>query len=177
MTLSVSRDSGNFEWAGRNLFSFFCQPSNILNSKMWRLLYDILRFNARARLLLVRSAHEPQVAEMSIGSYLQTEGYSETFIQNYLMVRMSLSSLVYPANRDPAHDGLHLEYASWHLLLRFPCASTSKVPPTSCQDLPHLSQVKFMNNHHLLQLLGKPSWLTIPGGRQDLGSLMGARRC
>ena len=28
-------------------------------------------------------------------------------------------------------------------------------------------QIQFMHNHHLLQITGKPSWLTIKGGRFD----------
>ncbi len=28
-----------------------------------------------------------------------------------------------------------------------------------------LLQIQFMYNHHLLQITGKPSWLTLRGGR------------
>ena len=36
--------------------------------------------------------------------------------------------------------------------------------------VPHMtslieSQIRFMRNHHLLQITGKPKWLTIKGGR------------
>ncbi|KZW00950.1 FAD/NAD(P)-binding domain-containing protein [Exidia glandulosa HHB12029] len=38
-------------------------------------------------------------------------------------------------------------------------------PPDKCSlGFPARTLVQFMANHHLLQLLGKPSWLTIPGG-------------
>ena len=46
MTFSVSRDSGAFEWAGDGLRSVFCQPRRVFALGMWRMLFDIMRFNA-----------------------------------------------------------------------------------------------------------------------------------
>jgi predicted NAD/FAD-binding protein len=84
MTFAVSRDRGAFEWAGDNLATIFCQPSRLLDTGMWRMIYDVLRFNACAR----RIAQAPVVEEddMSIGTYLQREGYSERFKDDYLIV-------------------------------------------------------------------------------------------
>ncbi|KAG1780596.1 hypothetical protein EV702DRAFT_1177851 [Suillus placidus] len=45
MSFSVCRDSGLFEWAGKDLATLFCQPSRLLDPYMWRLIYDVLRFN------------------------------------------------------------------------------------------------------------------------------------
>jgi predicted NAD/FAD-binding protein len=83
MTFSVSRDNGTFEWAGSNLKTMFCQPSRLLDPKMWRLIYDVLRFNACARRLLVVSN---DFDDRSIGEYLDGEGYSNSFRDNYLIV-------------------------------------------------------------------------------------------
>ena len=83
MTFSVSRDDGAFEWAGNNLFSVFCQPKRLLDPDMWRLLYDVLRFNASARRIL----KDDSVSDnMSVGEYLESEGYSDSFKDNYLIV-------------------------------------------------------------------------------------------
>lgn len=84
MTFSVSRDAGTFEWAGSNLFTAFCQPKNLLNTSMWRLIWDVLRFNASARKLLASEIEDPK---LSIGAYLEREGYSDSFRDNYLIAR------------------------------------------------------------------------------------------
>lgn len=82
MTFSVSRDGGAFEWAGKSLWSVFCQPARVFDRRMWRMLYDVLRFNACAQRLLM----QPGGDEVSIGEYLEREGYSEAFRDNYLIV-------------------------------------------------------------------------------------------
>ncbi|KAL4249069.1 Zeta Carotene Desaturase and Related Oxidoreductase [Abortiporus biennis] len=127
MTFSVSRDRGLFEWAGNNLRSVFCQPARLLDFRMWRLLYDVLRFNACARRFVVE--HQ---AEVSIGEYLKIEGYSDAFRDDYLVPMTA---------------------AIW------------STPPDKCSlDFPAKTLIQFMNNHHLLQITGKPSWLTLREG-------------
>lgn len=86
MTFSVSQDRGLFEWAGDNLFTVFCQTKNLVNAGHWRMIWDILRFNACARKLVEQ---DDSSAEMSIGEYLEQEGYSDSFKNNYLIVRHS----------------------------------------------------------------------------------------
>jgi predicted NAD/FAD-binding protein len=84
MTFSVSRMKGVFEWAGRNLFTFFCQARNLIRLEMWIMLYDILRFNACARRILKDSANGHDT--LTIGTYLTQHRYSDVFIKNYLIV-------------------------------------------------------------------------------------------
>lgn len=44
-------------------------------------------------------------------------------------------------------------------------AAIWSTPPDKCSlDFPARTLLRFMHNHHLLQLVGKPAWLTIPGG-------------
>jgi hypothetical protein len=80
MTFSVSRDGGAFEWAGDGLRSVFCQPRRVFDLGMWRMLFDIMRFNACA----VRVLAEKD--DLSIGEYLQREGYSSQLRDDYLIV-------------------------------------------------------------------------------------------
>jgi predicted NAD/FAD-binding protein len=80
MTFSVSRDGGAFEWAGDGLRSVFCQPKRVFDLGMWRMLFDIMRFNACA----VRVLSEKD--DLSIGEYLRREGYSSRFRDDYLIV-------------------------------------------------------------------------------------------
>lgn len=82
-SFTVSRDGGAFEWASRSIRTFFCQPSRVLDPDMWRMLYDIFRFNACARRL---AAGDDQDTALSIGQYLAQEGYSDSFTNNYLLV-------------------------------------------------------------------------------------------
>ncbi|KIH93471.1 hypothetical protein SPBR_04405 [Sporothrix brasiliensis 5110] len=87
MTFSVCRDRGSFEWSGSNLDALFCQRRNLFSPRMWRLVFDVFRFNQFA-LDLIRddydSPHEG-ASDESIGEYLIREGYSEAFRDDYLI--------------------------------------------------------------------------------------------
>ncbi|KIK69619.1 hypothetical protein GYMLUDRAFT_34001 [Collybiopsis luxurians FD-317 M1] len=133
MTFSVSRDHGKFEWAGDTIFTVFCQPWRLIDPNMWRMLYDVLRFNACAQTLVAKwNSGASEFEEISIGEYLDKEGYSQFFRDNYL---------------------IPMTAAIW------------STPPDKCAlDFPARTLIQFMHNHHLLQITGKPSWLTIPGG-------------
>jgi hypothetical protein len=87
MTFSVSRNRGEFEWAGDNLRTLFCQFMNIFKLDMWRLVYDIIKFNACCRRLLA-NVDDRNYLNMSIGEYVSSEGYSPSFVDNYLMVSL-----------------------------------------------------------------------------------------
>lgn len=81
MSFAVSRDQGLFEWSGSTLDSLFCQRGNLLSPSMWRMLFDVMRFNMFA--LDVLRAHDP--TDETIGEYLDREGYSRAFRDNYLI--------------------------------------------------------------------------------------------
>lgn len=107
MAFSVSRDAGAFEWAGSNLRAVFCQPSRLLDPCMWRLLYDVVRFNVCARKLLGGPKRGSLGGEeISIGDYLCREGYSESFRDNYLIVSNSLTTVTRCCGVFGAHNAL-----------------------------------------------------------------------
>ncbi|KAL2128246.1 hypothetical protein VTI74DRAFT_9449 [Chaetomium olivicolor] len=81
MTFSVSRDQGRFEWAGTSLNTLFCQRKNLFSLRMWRMIFDTVRFNLFAPDVLARD--EP--SEETIGDFLEREGYSEAFRDDYLI--------------------------------------------------------------------------------------------
>ncbi len=89
MTFAVSRDHGLFEWAGASLDSIFCQRGNIFSPRMWRLIFDIIRFNQSALDVLIADESEFGSAdgtnEESIGAYLDRNGYSDVFRDDYLI--------------------------------------------------------------------------------------------
>ncbi|CAG8949361.1 hypothetical protein HYFRA_00004988 [Hymenoscyphus fraxineus] len=149
MTFGVSRDNGCFEWAGTSLSAVFAQRKNLLSPYMWRMIFDIIRFNQFALDLLKTEelSEEPVMRTNgngksngnhvhfceeveSIGQYLEREGYSDSFRDDYL---------------------IPMTAAVW---------STS---PDKCTlDFPAVTLVRFMWNHHLLNTVSKrPDWLTL----------------
>lgn len=86
MTFGVSRDYGLFEWSGTNLRTVFCQLKNIFSPKMWRMIFDIIRFNQFALdLLLTDESGDAGAPEETIGEYLDRHGYSDAFRDDYLI--------------------------------------------------------------------------------------------
>ena len=100
MTFGVSRDAGLSEWAGTSLSSLFAVRNSVFSLRIWQMLFDIVRFNQFALDLLAisdESEEDPTGAEgtssrslktpqqLSMGEYLEREGYSEAFINDYLV--------------------------------------------------------------------------------------------
>jgi predicted NAD/FAD-binding protein len=80
MTFSVSGDGGAFEWAGDSLRNLLCKPSTIFDLRMWRMVFDIARFNASAVRVLSEDGNP------TLGEYLKREGYSPQFGDKFLIV-------------------------------------------------------------------------------------------
>lgn len=102
MTFGVSRDDGLFEWAGTSLAAVFAQRWNLVSPRMWRMIFDIIRFNQFALdLLKTEERSEEYVTangngangngvhhakeQETIGEYLDREGYSDAFRDDYLI--------------------------------------------------------------------------------------------
>ncbi|OAA54001.1 amine oxidase [Cordyceps fumosorosea ARSEF 2679] len=156
MTFGVSRDHGAFEWAGTNLASVFAQRRRIFSPRMWRMIFDIVRFNQFALDLLINDDDDDDDNDLSnhsngsssdfssrrahhrdetIGAYLAREGYSDAFRDDYL---------------------LPMAAAVW-----------STGPDKCGLDFPAIALVRFMWNHHLLSTVAaRPQWLTIKEGAQ-----------
>jgi predicted NAD/FAD-binding protein len=81
MSFSVSRDKGFFEWAGSSIGALFCQRGNLFSPKMWRMMFDIVRFNQFALDVL----RTDQPTDETVGQYLDREGYSNAFRNDYLI--------------------------------------------------------------------------------------------
>lgn len=82
ITFGFTRNNGELEWSSKSLSGFFSQRRNILSPTMWRMLFDIIRFNIFATDVL--SPSNPYEDE-SIGSYLERNNYSDAFKDNYLI--------------------------------------------------------------------------------------------
>ncbi|MET0089383.1 MAG: FAD-dependent oxidoreductase [Candidatus Thiodiazotropha sp.] len=81
MTFSVNLPESDLEWAGANLGTLFAQKRNLMRLYYWRMLSEILKFNRNAERRLAWS--EPR--RLSLGHLLNSEGYSESFRNGYLL--------------------------------------------------------------------------------------------
>ena len=82
MSFAVSMDEGRYEWAGSSLSTVFGQRRNLLDPTHWRMLRDIVRFNADAKRILA----QPAVGgEQTLGAYLAQQGYSNALRDRYLI--------------------------------------------------------------------------------------------
>jgi predicted NAD/FAD-binding protein len=82
MGFSVKLPTGGrmLEWAGGNLDQVFCQRVNLVRPAFLRMLRDILRFNQAATALA-----QGLPPAISLGTYLQEQGYSSQFRDWYLL--------------------------------------------------------------------------------------------
>ncbi|CAN7231339.1 FAD-dependent oxidoreductase [Pseudomonas sp. LjRoot71] len=82
MSFSVSDPLSGVEYNGHNLNTLFAQRSNLVSPKFIGMVRDILRFNREA----LQDLNNQRIgADMTLGDYLKTNGYSERFIQHYIV--------------------------------------------------------------------------------------------
>ncbi len=79
MSFAVSRDNGNFEYAGGPKAGLLAQPSLLLRPRYYRMLRDLVRFYREA------PQHAPDDLEMTLGEFLARGNYSSSFLDDHLM--------------------------------------------------------------------------------------------
>jgi len=122
MTFGVSRDNGAFEWSGEGQ-GIFAQRRNLFRLRHWRMIFDIVRFNQFALDLLADDEEgvvtrlgssvesRKQLRDLTIGQYLEREGYSRSFRDDYLI---PMTAAVWSTSPDKTS----LEFPA-HTLVRF----------------------------------------------------------
>jgi len=134
------------------------------------MIYDVLRFNTCATRFLLHRPPNGEQKEWSIGEYLAAEGYSEAFREHYLVVRdqyFDAFTHFLPVDSQP------MTAAIWSTPPEkcfddFPARTLVRIARSALRSHSYSRlQIQFMHNHHLLQVLGKPSWLTIEGGSHN----------
>jgi len=80
MSFSVKSEQNGLEYNGQSLNTLFAQRRNIFKLPFHRMIRDILRFNREAPLSLERGE-----AEIGLGEYLKSHGYSQIFIDHYII--------------------------------------------------------------------------------------------
>ena len=98
MSFAVSRDHGALEWSGSGRGrGIFAQRRNIFRPGHWRMIFDIIRFNFFALDLLKNSSDYAQ--SVTIGTYLDDNGYSQAFKDDYLI---PMTAAVWSTSPDKA---------------------------------------------------------------------------
>lgn len=135
MSFSVQIGKPELEWSGTDLSTVFAQRRNLLRPAFWSMLLDTLRFNRTA----TRDLDNAEMAALSLGDYLDQEGYGESFRNNYL---------------------LPMAAAIW------------SCPTAQMLDYPFHTFVRFCHNHGLLQIIDRPTWMTVAGGSKTYVSML-----
>jgi predicted NAD/FAD-binding protein len=71
------------EWSGTDLNSVFAQRSNLFNPRFWRMLADVMRFNALCT--RIAKAQREQDLQQPLGEFLRTNRFSEAFRDWYFL--------------------------------------------------------------------------------------------
>lgn len=80
MSFSYHCERTGFQYAGTGWNGLFAQRRNLASPAFWRMLRDILRFNARAR----RDLAAGGLAGQELGEYVARQGLSREFAERYL---------------------------------------------------------------------------------------------
>ncbi|KAJ9645945.1 hypothetical protein H2199_002988 [Coniosporium tulheliwenetii] len=134
MTFGISRDNGSFKWAGTSVNAIFAQRANLFRPSIWRMIFDIVRFNQFALDLLSSEDKTSESAtDLSIGEYLDREGYSSAFRDDHLI---PMTAAVWSTGPDKC-------------ALEFPAVTLVRF---------------LWNRHLLSTIATRPEWRTIKGG-------------
>ncbi|HSH98928.1 MAG: NAD(P)/FAD-dependent oxidoreductase [Methylophilaceae bacterium] len=79
MSFSIKCEKSGLEYNGTTLNSLFAQRRNLLRPSFYRMIGNILRFNKESLALLEDGA------EIRLGDYLKQGGYSQQFIDYYII--------------------------------------------------------------------------------------------
>jgi predicted NAD/FAD-binding protein len=71
------------EWSGTDLNSVFAQRSNLVNPRFWRMLADVMRFNALCT--RIANAQREQDLQQPLSDFLRTHKFSESFRDWYFL--------------------------------------------------------------------------------------------
>ncbi len=78
MSFAVSLDNGALEYSGTDFSGLFAQKANLLKPRFWSMLRDLTRFYRCA------PADAAHFGMLSLGEYLNANGYGEAFRQDHL---------------------------------------------------------------------------------------------
>lgn len=85
MGFSVANERTGYEYAGTSLNGVFAQRRNLVNPQHWRLLSEILRFNA----LCIRLHEKKAIPDITLGTFLCRKGFTDFFSTHYILPMVS----------------------------------------------------------------------------------------
>lgn len=85
MSFSVRCERSGLEYNGTSINTLFAQRRNLLRPSFYGMIADILRFNRDAPQVLAPQVLAPYAASIELGEYLDANGYSRAFVENYIM--------------------------------------------------------------------------------------------
>ncbi|MEY4757849.1 MAG: hypothetical protein RJA34_2747 [Pseudomonadota bacterium] len=129
------------EWSGSTLATVFAQRSNLLNWRFWRMLKDVVRFNALATRLATQLAHQGDKGG---------KGSSQA------------SALLQPLGDFLRQHRFSDEFKDWYFLPMLGCIWSC--PTDQMLQFPVETMVRFCHNHGLIQITQRPQWWTVTGG-------------
>jgi predicted NAD/FAD-binding protein len=140
VSLGFSRDHGAFEWSTANLRTLFAQRRHVFSLRMWRVLFDIVRFNHFAIELLARddvryqNGHiGPDKHTETIRQYLDRNGYSKVFQDEYVLPIVA--------------------------------AATGTNPDKTTMDFPAALLIRYLWSHNLMSTASaQPQWMALSQG-------------
>ena len=80
MSFSVRCEQTGLEYGLESLSSIFAQPRNLVSPRFWRMLWEIYRFRREMSRLPAANGYDE-----TLGAYLQARGYSDMFIDRFLI--------------------------------------------------------------------------------------------
>lgn len=95
MSFAVSRDNGNFEYAGGPPAGLLAQPGLLLSPRYYRMLTDLVRFYRDAPKQI------PEDPTLTLGQFLQQGNYSKAFLDDHLM---PFAAAIWSASPDTMLD-------------------------------------------------------------------------
>ncbi len=134
MSFALSDIHTGVEYGTRSLGTLFCQRRNLLSPGFLRMLWDIRRFYRQAPMLLTAD-----------DSARHPPAPSDLKLGDYL-----------------AQEQFGQRFIEDHLLPM--CGAIWSLPRQAVMAMPVHYLVRFMQQHHLLQVRGRPRWRVISGG-------------
>lgn len=96
MSFSFSDKHNDFEYNGESLYKLFCQGKNIFKAKFYRLIIDIIRFNAKAKKFLATKN-----TDITIRDFIKNHKFGTYFTNRYLI---PLASAIWSTEASKVFD-------------------------------------------------------------------------
>eukprot|EP00127_Corallochytrium_limacisporum_P002581 Clim_evm17s134 gene=Clim_evmTU17s134 len=138
MSFSVSRPNNGLEWGSDGINALFAQKSNLLNPSYYLMFADMMRFKRDAQDFLA-----------------SINGASDNAAE---LRRMTLGDFV--------KQHIYGSYFVNNYLIPV-CAAIWSASMGDSMNFPAFNILDFMNNHAMLNLIDRPTWLTVTGRSQQ----------